>query len=542
MKFDQNDNIPFWVIVDILVLSCLITQLLLSVQYYNYDFMKDSYIVSIIDNWKLQPILNITDETPQASPHVFGEFEGIIEGCSCIGINSGLLNRDARNKVVLYECMSKMMSVSCKEVSYSESKSITKWRNKEANIKKYNETYYYYLLNSVKEGESCKENFKPCGLLDSLNQIMCINKDLHCPINDIKIDNVPSHASYQTIELQNYKSKSYYLHYTNQAINKHIISLLKLSEENICANEDEIFTQYDQYVLNINYEKFTKECQTKLDNNPYDSRYNQIDLIDKTTLLKENNIYTYVSNLPGYPLNSLQANIGLYSRSFIGFDKECVVTKGMNISSLQKLLKKPELIGGFNFGRLIAVSLTLLYHIVYWIGSIKLRYKMLSYHNIFQGVMIVLHFIIGGLGVTIYIFYATLSLDYSCNEKYVKFNLDLLQMKVLNNQKWNIVAFALSYTSILLYFFDAVINLCKCKKGNEVKNKGSSKDEFKSDLASEKNRMIKQPISISMNESEQNLLRCKTSNILFNPQSILFVLMYLYIKLAFTCYINKQQI
>ena len=49
----------------------------------------------------------------------------------------------------------------------------------------YNKTYEYLLKHS---GEKCEENFKKCGILDTLGNIICIPKEDECPINDLIID------------------------------------------------------------------------------------------------------------------------------------------------------------------------------------------------------------------------------------------------------------------------------------------------------------------------------------------------------------------
>ena len=50
-------------------------------------------------------------------------------------------------------------------------------------------TYGEYRKDSVKKGEHCKEGYKQCGILDSLNNTMCITVDEQCPINSIYITN-----------------------------------------------------------------------------------------------------------------------------------------------------------------------------------------------------------------------------------------------------------------------------------------------------------------------------------------------------------------
>ena len=88
----------------------------------------------------------------------------------------------------------------------------------------YMDSMYKNLLEtSVKKGEKCKEGYKQCGILDSLDNIICIKEEQQCPINRIVIDTTQSapndNYAYTTIKLN-----SSYLHYTNEAINDYIVS------------------------------------------------------------------------------------------------------------------------------------------------------------------------------------------------------------------------------------------------------------------------------------------------------------------------------
>ena len=52
--------------------------------------------------------------------------------------------------------------------------------------KNYNKNYKYLLEHSSKS--TCSENFKKCGILDSMGNIMCIPNEDECPINNLIID------------------------------------------------------------------------------------------------------------------------------------------------------------------------------------------------------------------------------------------------------------------------------------------------------------------------------------------------------------------
>ena len=104
--------------------------------------------------------------------------------------------------------------------------------NQDGSTVNYSENYASLLAHSGKE---CEKDYKKCGILDSLGNIMCIPENETCPINDIKID-LASSASNN--DLKGYESTSfknlqegYVLYYTNNATEKEIISKLSLSNE-----------------------------------------------------------------------------------------------------------------------------------------------------------------------------------------------------------------------------------------------------------------------------------------------------------------------
>ena len=93
----------------------------------------------------------------------------------------------------------------------------------DGNFTEYPKNYEYLLQHS---GENCEENYKKCGILDTLGNIMCIPKEDECPINDIKVDlssNYNKYISqgYKMAHLENL-TEEYSLYYTNMETDKEI--------------------------------------------------------------------------------------------------------------------------------------------------------------------------------------------------------------------------------------------------------------------------------------------------------------------------------
>ena len=109
----------------------------------------------------------------------------------------------------------------------------------------------YYLENYTSllahSGEKCEEHSKKCGKLDSLGNIMCIPENDDCPINDIKVDLASNNTlyeskGYQSTSLVNL-SEGYVLYYTNNSVDKEIITKLSFS------NETPLFINQDNFIF-----------------------------------------------------------------------------------------------------------------------------------------------------------------------------------------------------------------------------------------------------------------------------------------------------
>ena len=142
--------------------------------------------------------------------------------------------------------------------------------NPNGSIEYYQENYASLLVHS---GEKCEEHYKKCGILDSLGNIMCIPENETCPINELKVDlvsnnNLYESKGYQSIPLANLSdlsdlSKGYVLYYTNNAVEKEIITKLLFS------NETPLYISQDNFIFD--YETYSESLKKEEDNDRYDS-------------------------------------------------------------------------------------------------------------------------------------------------------------------------------------------------------------------------------------------------------------------------------
>jgi len=99
-------------------------------------------------------------------------------------------------------------------------KRITSELNDDDYFKDYD--YSYYLNHSTKN--ECEANYKKCGILDSMKNIMCIPESKLCPLNEIKTS-ISGNSD-------NYEKGSYYnLYFNNHNISNSIITNITISDE-----------------------------------------------------------------------------------------------------------------------------------------------------------------------------------------------------------------------------------------------------------------------------------------------------------------------
>ena len=195
--------------------------------------------------------------------------------------------------------------------------------NNKINIDKINGHYFCYkykpyrrlLYNNqiIKKEEKCdKEYPKDCGIIDTLNQHLCIKDTDSCPINDIRIGkNSDSFLFYYHKDSNIYYDKDIY-----DDTNKKIIGKLILNDGQPCFRSNEkiwkIFNKDKNVVL---------KCQLEINGKLNDDRYiNKGDITYEK--LYEDNLSKKSQYLFLYYMKNKE-KVSLYSREFLGIDKEC---------------------------------------------------------------------------------------------------------------------------------------------------------------------------------------------------------------------------
>ena len=179
-----------------------------------------------------------------------GSWPGTMKGCDCVGV--GGLTTLFDSEVQQKQCSKGERKGGCHTIQPIPKENYTFWRNMQFCSKYPVETtdelkYLEYLKNSVKKGGSCPQGFKQCGILDTLDNILCLPENEECPLNFFVITNnatPPTEYQYLNITTLSFQDvNGTYLHYSNEAINNPIIVHFEIAETgHLCIDPNEKYS------------------------------------------------------------------------------------------------------------------------------------------------------------------------------------------------------------------------------------------------------------------------------------------------------------
>ena len=275
-------------------------------------------------------------------------FPGSQVGCSCADVSNYNYPQEGENIISIGICDMNQTLNGCKNVPPIDEKELKNWGNGEFCSKKYDipdnslKGYLKFLNNSVLENEECQKGYKKCGKLDDMGNYLCLPENEECPINDIIFSDHPR----EDLENLNYTYTNLgdkYFYYTNSSKDKPVISKLKVVEGKLCVDKSYFYTDYPQYILDENFDHYG--CKIKIDDQLYEN-IEELDYLTKGEFynysgLYLKNEYNFLSY--DYPFNLLEANMFLYPKRYIGFDKKCLMENGaFDIYSETKIKKINE--------------------------------------------------------------------------------------------------------------------------------------------------------------------------------------------------------
>eukprot|EP00340_Litonotus_pictus_P001266 CAMPEP_0170520578 /NCGR_PEP_ID=MMETSP0209-20121228/5875_1 /TAXON_ID=665100 ORGANISM="Litonotus pictus, Strain P1" /NCGR_SAMPLE_ID=MMETSP0209 /ASSEMBLY_ACC=CAM_ASM_000301 /LENGTH=506 /DNA_ID=CAMNT_0010806961 /DNA_START=68 /DNA_END=1589 /DNA_ORIENTATION=+ len=319
--------------------------------------MEFQYVQAVAENWSRGPVVSLSFDrgncTNEKEPIITNEWPGIVDFCYCSGedwdepeLHVGHCPSDGEGYILS----------GCDAWNGIKPKNYTKWMDYTICGSRMN---LNYLQLKVSEDSVCPSGNKPCGVLDSMGSILCVDLANECPINDIQFLNFNSNSSntttntntnstsqtstiqmegftYQQVTIRS-ETSSRTVRYTNQNIDSNLFIDYEIHEGKPCIDP---FFYNNVYGQQLQYEKSTVngECpvfevseDTRKKVSGIESPLNiatrdDIYLLDtdrKDQIYDYNNITLSIKGLPEYKRPPSIHNMNLYASQYYPIASHC---------------------------------------------------------------------------------------------------------------------------------------------------------------------------------------------------------------------------
>ena len=269
----------------------VISNLIYSYLDFEYDFENSiAYEINQVLNGRLINSFSYKHKCDQGEENlILGKWKGLKEACECPIIGTRFQKCTYKQKLFAF----------CEDKPEVQPEYYYKFDTKKICVKRTKQTYKEFLLNKqiIGNNERCKEGYKCCGIVDTLNRKLCMKIDERCPITINDINPIKENKN-------------------NNTENNQILSIFKLTEYKPCWNPYEKMWKQD-----YDREFPFKKC-SKINNNIYDNRYEKLEnfVTNKYDLYYDNNI---INNYPKKTFSQLEkTKVYLWGRNNIGIKYE----------------------------------------------------------------------------------------------------------------------------------------------------------------------------------------------------------------------------
>lgn len=311
------------------------------VSFAKFSSSDSTYTSSIGKNWQKGPVSDVeaaSVKCPEGKENIINDFwQGTNAGCICslddqipLTSNSTNFNRDNNStfpnnsknkKIKMGECLSN--NPRCKTIKSSNPIPYFMWKGVNFCGKR---GPNYLDMKISKDDKSCGKGYKPCGILDSLNNYLCYPNGISCPYNfmkNIKKDYpIPKDKKYVQINLGVGGNHGKMI-FSNENIKGEIVNEFKIDDDTPCLSPDYSNYNHTPYPLEKNFVK--RKCNQVADEK-VNSHYMKIDSINYVNLYNDNQIMGVIDNLDLFTkeYNYLNNSTNLYYRNYIGMKRECL--------------------------------------------------------------------------------------------------------------------------------------------------------------------------------------------------------------------------
>jgi len=333
----------------------------------SYEINSNNFIVN---NWTNKPLVNLTfvgvnDGCPSGyNPIKLGQTPMIKSGWDCTFPNQTVNKRGKEDFYGIFDV--RQIDKNCTYISQNDPVDIYSWRGVKLCGKYLNYDYFTMKIanqtsmnnltntnitnisNTIDYSNVCPNNYKPCGIIDTYNNILCVLTNEQCPINNLQVFNndasiYNNYNNLTQVKLDfpvsfegNYTfNKSLIVSYSSNLINgslssNKIISEIKIVDGDVCANPMErSFSKSRSYKLFEDYEYYNT-CNTVAGDLAFNinTNYKRIDSDYGKNVYRDYKLYSY-NLLPLFPdfIYSDTPRFNLYSSSYIGLNTNTSICK-----------------------------------------------------------------------------------------------------------------------------------------------------------------------------------------------------------------------
>ena len=326
----MTENLQLFLNVMIYFLNFMAVIFLMFAVTLNFNYIE--MFSTITDNWRLSPIVDLIVTSNKICPDEYAyminyNWPGTKDGCDCLNKFNLTGNTDKENKIKQGQCTLTLKEQGCMTIMNTGTVNVNKWNNYTICIKR-SGVDYLGLYKNIYKG-NCPVNFTNCGEIDSLSNLLCVPNNEGCPY-DTRL--------FKTKLFNNIKEDSFPMR---------VLIELIVSQGEVCIKNDEM-NILTETVYELFNNKKTIKCITHLEYETlvfkYDNRYQKLDSVKtrdyflQETLIK---LYGDLINNTGFSRNYFQFDTSLYTRNFIGWNKNCSFLIN-NIFSIKDILSQIE--------------------------------------------------------------------------------------------------------------------------------------------------------------------------------------------------------
>lgn len=403
----NTKNLKCW-FISLCVVSIILStiSLLFSLRiYYSNDQYNLWYFENIRQSWIAPPIYSISlSSTPCSNSNselINQEWELTFEGCGYDFFQNCRYFTERISSLALAD-----------PSDFINNLNLTKWKSKHYCVKRLN-NYNYFNMTLAEKNGNCPNNYKKCGVVDSLENTLCVLSSESCPrtIGDLK-QSIGFNLNFTSeLDTENVMND---LTINGKNYNNHLITQTLIRRNPVCysyatAMRDTVQKPFFRF-------DFQHEC-SYINGTYFDPRFMLLDYSDIMQVYEENAVFSKLqekSAIVVQEISNISKNVFgfLFAKNYPGVKLSCLQKKSeannSNFLFSEKDLKKIQSVQAFLFCEFLSILFNAVFIVIEivifkfnWFRPrenkddlIDLKYKLNSYRLVKMSVAVGYFFLV----------------------------------------------------------------------------------------------------------------------------------------------------